>query len=98
MNHSCSPFPASVKPVSNCGHMAHPGRVSRPVVPFQRLKVLKLSLKVSVAVAERLFGSIATLHLPRWPWPIKRGFSGVLTDPLELDVFFEMVPQLDALR
>jgi hypothetical protein len=44
--------------------MAQPGRVSRPLVPFQRLKLLNSSLKVSVAVADRLFGSIATFGSP----------------------------------
>jgi hypothetical protein len=45
--------------------MAQPGRVSRPLVPFQRLKLLNSSLKVSVAVADRLFGSMAFAYQVR---------------------------------
>ena len=53
-------------------------------MPFQRLKLLKSSLKVSVAVADRLFGSIATFGSPSMAFAYQESFSGVLTGPLEL--------------
>src|SRR5882757_10864314 len=80
MYHSFSPFEVREKPASYCGHMAQPGRVSSPVVPFQRLRLAKFSPKVWTAVVDKCVGSIAM----RFPPCRDLGYPKRLCDPVDV--------------